>query len=154
MTTSVIGSLPTHILSAVAERKKDGKNKSALVVSSTHAEAAQVTTRFVQRLQALGKLGEEQVIDPWIPAHLTEAQKTDATEYNPGDLLMFHQNAKGYTKGTRLVLTEGMRPPIELANRFEVYRPVPSGDCRRRPGADHGVGERPRTASTPATGRS
>jgi conjugative relaxase-like TrwC/TraI family protein len=111
-------------LAAVAERKKDGKNKSALVVSSTHAEASLVTNAIRERLQALDKLGDEQVIDSWIPAHLTEAQKTDATEYNPGDLLMFHQNAKGYTKGTRLVLTEGMRPPVELANRFEVYRPV------------------------------
>ena len=50
-------------LAAVAERKKDGKNKSALVVSSTHAEAAQVTDAIRERLQALGKLGDEQVID-------------------------------------------------------------------------------------------
>jgi conjugative relaxase-like TrwC/TraI family protein len=111
-------------LAAVSERKKDGKYKSALVVTSTHAEAAQVTSAIRGRLKALGKLAEEQVVTSWIPTHLTEAQKTDATEYNPGDLLMFHQNAKGYTKGTRLVMSEGVWPPIELANRFEVYRPA------------------------------
>jgi conjugative relaxase-like TrwC/TraI family protein len=111
-------------LSAVSERKKDGKRKSALVVSSTHAEANQVTSAIRARLKSLGKLGEEQVVASWIPAHLTEAQKTDGTEYNTGDLLMFHKNAKGYTKGARLVMTEGARPPVELANRFEVFRPA------------------------------
>ena len=43
----------------------------------------------------------------WVPAHLTDAQKADATEYEPGDLLQFHQNAPGYKKGSRLIVGEG-----------------------------------------------
>jgi hypothetical protein len=39
-------------------------------------------------------------------------------------LEQFQQNAKGFTKGTRLIVSETEVPPIELANRFEVYRPV------------------------------
>ncbi len=117
--------LANAYLAAVSERKKDGKNKSALVVSSTHAEAAQATNAIRERLKMQGKLGEEQVITSWIPTHLTEAQKTDVTEYNPGDLVLFHQNAKGFKKGARLIAREGARPPIELANWFEVYRPAP-----------------------------
>ena len=66
---------------------------------------------------------------------------------------MFHQNAKGYTKGDRLVMTEGARPPVELANRFEVYRParlaLAVGDRVRITAS-----ARPRTASIDsATGR-
>jgi hypothetical protein len=59
-----------------------------------------------------------------VPAHLTDAQKADATEYTPGDLLQFHQNAKGFKKGSRLVVAEGTALPTDQANRFEVYRPV------------------------------
>ena len=57
-------------------------------------------------------------------AHLTDAQKADPTEYEPGDLLQFHQNAPGYKKGSRLIVGEGIKPPTELAKRFEVYRPT------------------------------
>ena len=45
-------------------------------------------------------------------------------QYEPGDLLQFHQNAPGYKKGSRLIVGEGVKPPTELANRFEVYRPT------------------------------
>jgi len=60
-----------------------------------------------------------------VPAHLTEAEKADQTQYEPGELLQFHQNAKGYKKGSRLIVGEGgAEPPTELANRFELYRPT------------------------------
>src|SRR5262249_29772442 len=38
--------------------------------------------------------------------------------------LQFHQNAKGFKKGSRLILDERSKPPTELAERFEVYRPT------------------------------
>ena len=69
-------------------------------------------------------MGEERIVKAWVPAHLTDAQKADATEYEPGDLLQFHQNAPGYKKGSRLIVGEGVKPPTELANRFEAYRPT------------------------------
>lgn len=58
-----------------------------------------------------------------MPTHLTEAQKADATQYEPGDMLQFFQNAKGHAKGSRLVVADGTVPPTDLAERFEVYRP-------------------------------
>ena len=39
-------------------------------------------------------------------------------------MLQFHQNAPGYKNGSRLVLGDGEKPPVEFANRFEVYRPA------------------------------
>src|SRR5207244_8679912 len=75
-------------------------------------------------LKEQGKLGEEHHLDVWVPAHLTDAQKGDATNYEPGDLLQFHQNAHGQTNGSRRVVQEGEALPLPYADRFEVYRPA------------------------------
>ena len=111
-------------LSAAAEKRRDGKPKSALVVSPTHAEGDRITQAIRTGLKAQGKLGEERIVKGWVPAHLTDAQKADPTEYEPGDLVQFHQNAPGHNKGSRLIIGEGGKPPTELAKRFEVYLPT------------------------------
>ena len=98
--------------------------KSALVVSPTHAEGDRITQAIRSGLKAKGALGKERLVAAWVPAHLTDAQKADATEYEAGDLLQFHQNAPGYKKGSRLIVGKGVKPPTELANRFEAYRPT------------------------------
>lgn len=116
--------LATAYLSAVAEKKKGGLPKTALIVSPTHAEGDRITQAIRAGLKLQGNLGEERILPGWTPSHLTDAQKADATEYEPGDLLQFHQNAPGYKKGSRLIVGEGGKPPTELAQRFEAYRPT------------------------------
>ena len=111
-------------MSAVAEKKKNGEYKSALVVSPTHAEGDRITQAIRDGLKAKGRLGKERIVNAWVPGHLTDAQKSDATEYEPGYLVQFQQNAPGFTKGSRLIVGDEVKPPTELANRFEVYRPV------------------------------
>jgi len=116
--------LAAAYLAAVAEKKKDGTPKSALVVSPTHAEGDRITDAIRDGLKAQGKLGKERIVKAWIPYHLTDPEKADPTVYEPGDLLQFHQNARGYKKGSRLIVGEGVQAPAELANRFELYRPT------------------------------
>ena len=116
--------LAAAYLAATAEKKKDGKAKSALVVSPTHAEAAKITQAIRDGLKAQGKLGQERVIDTWSPANLTDAEKFDPTIYEQGDLIQFHQNAQGYQKGTRVILGKEAKAPTDLAKRFDVYRPM------------------------------
>jgi hypothetical protein len=111
-------------LSAILEKDKKGKPKTALVVSPTHAEGARITHVIRDSLKADGKLGQEQTLATWVPARLTEAQKSDATQYEPGDLLQFHQNAPGHKNGSRLVVAEGTTLPVQHVGRFEVYRPA------------------------------
>jgi ATP-dependent exoDNAse (exonuclease V) alpha subunit len=112
-------------LSAVAEKKRGGQEKTAIVVSPTHAEADKITQAIRDGLRARGKLGKERLVNGWIPTHLTDAEKADRTQYEPGYLLQFHQNAAGgHKKGSRLVVSEGSAVPTEVAKRFEVYRPT------------------------------
>jgi conjugative relaxase-like TrwC/TraI family protein len=117
-------SLAAAYLAAAGEKKRDGKPKSALVVSPTHVEGDRITQAIRAGLKEQDKLGDERLVKAWVPAHLTDAQKADATEYEPGYLVQFHQNAKGFKKGARLIVGEGEMPPTEFANRFEVYRPA------------------------------
>lgn len=111
-------------LAAARERKANGEHKTALVVSPTHAEADRITRAVRAALKAEGRLGTEHVLPVWLPAHLTEAEKGDAANYQPGDLLRFHQNAPGHPNGTRLVVTGEGGVPVQHAGRFEVYRPA------------------------------
>src|SRR5262249_46497571 len=82
-------------LAAVAERKRNGEHRTALVVPPTHAEAARITHAIRDTLKSQEKLGKERTFDVWLPVHLTDAQKADATNLQAGDLLVFHQNAPG-----------------------------------------------------------
>jgi conjugative relaxase-like TrwC/TraI family protein len=116
--------LAAAYLAAVAEKKRGDDYKSALVVSPTHAEAQRITQAIRAGLKRRGKLGDERVVNAWVSGHLTDAEKSDPTQYDPGDMLQFHQNAVGYTKGSRLIIGEKTKPPTELAKRFEAYRPV------------------------------
>jgi len=117
-------SLAEAYLQASAEKKPDGSPKTALVVSPTHAEKDRITQVIRGELAAQGKLGEEREFTAWRPLHLTEAERGEAASYEMGDLLQFHQNAKGFKNGQRLVVSD--RPlPLEEAARFQVYRPEP-----------------------------
>jgi hypothetical protein len=111
-------------LSAILEKDKNGQNKTALVVSPTIAEGFRITKFIRDALKEDGKLGEERTLSTWVPARLTDAQKHDAANVEPGDMLQFHQNTPGHKSGSRLVVAEGARLPLQYAERFEVYRPA------------------------------
>ncbi|HTU92792.1 MAG TPA: MobF family relaxase, partial [Gemmataceae bacterium] len=111
-------------LAAVSEKHRGGKAKSALVVSPTWAEAEKITQAIRDGLKEKKKLREERVVKAWAPTHLTEAERRDPTQYEPGFLVQFQQNAKGFTKGDRLIVAGDGKAPTELAERLELYRPV------------------------------
>src|SRR5262245_9492201 len=64
-----------------------------------------------------GKLTKERRVTARVPTRLTDAEKADSTRYEPRDLIQFHQNAKGYTKGSQLIVGEdgGQRRPAGTA---------------------------------------
>jgi conjugative relaxase-like TrwC/TraI family protein len=99
------------------------RGKSALVVSPTHREGKTVTDKIREELRKAGKLGPEQRTFRTLQnANLTAAQRADAIQYRNGDVLVFHQNAKGFMKGER-VEVGGKALPLEQADRFTLFRP-------------------------------
>lgn len=111
------------------------QGKTALVIAPTHLEGEWCTDEIRGRLKQLGRLGEgERRFIALEAANLTEAERADLVNLNAGDVLVFHQNAKGYKKGERVVLGDGPAPASEAA-KYQVYRPgilpIAPGDAVR-----------------------
>ncbi|MEP3480183.1 MAG: MobF family relaxase [Fuerstiella sp.] len=99
------------------------KEESALVLSPTHKEGAHATAAIRRELKQRGRIGEQEVsVSRLIPRHLTEAERSDPAFFQKGDVIVFHQNAKGHRKGERITVTDSMPSEItELASRYSVY---------------------------------
>jgi conjugative relaxase-like TrwC/TraI family protein len=95
--------------------------KSALVVSPTHAEGERITNQIRQSLKESGDIGaKERKFAILQRTNLTQAERSDALNYADGDVLAFHQNAKGYRKGERLVVGQDDLP-LDQADKFRAY---------------------------------
>ena len=108
---------------AYADGVEAGKNM--LAVSPTHREKDRVTEAIRQELKARGLIGEEDREFTQLESiNLTDAERADAVNYQTGDVVVFHQNAKGgFRKGQRInVVGDGEGLPLHLAERFGVYR--------------------------------
>jgi len=96
--------------------------KTALVVSPTHAEGHRITAEIRRRLCERGRLGgDERTFTVLQNANLTEAERGDAENYLPGDALVFHQNAKGFTRGQRVAVTGNSALPLDQSARFQLF---------------------------------
>lgn len=122
---------------ATAQLGRDGKAKTALVVSPTHAEGGRTAAAIRMELKQQGRLGKtEREFSSLRPLNLTEAQRGQAGNYEPGEVIRFHQNAKGFTRGERVTVTgadamsvrvaraggEAAVLPLKDAAKFQVYR--------------------------------
>ena len=98
-----------------------GEGKTALVISPTHLEGNRITGEIRRSLRERGLIGtDHREFVTLENAHLTEAEKTDAVSYLPGDVIQFHQNAKGYQKGERVTVGDNGLP-LDQASRFTVF---------------------------------
>jgi hypothetical protein len=99
--------------------------KTILVVSPTHVEAARITAAIRGELRRAGRLGaEEHAFTRLVAVDSSEAERAQATTYRPGEVIQFHQNAKGFRKGQRLVVTDPAAVPVAEAGKFSLYRPA------------------------------
>lgn len=97
--------------------------KSALVISPTHREGGTITREIRQALQAERIVErKEHEIAVLRNARLTEAERGDPLSYGPGDVLQFHQNAKGFRRGERIAIGEPHEIPLDQSQRFTVFR--------------------------------
>jgi conjugative relaxase-like TrwC/TraI family protein len=111
-------------LRAMEDLKAIPENDRVLVVSPTHAEAAHITREIRSQLRQAGKLGkEDRDFTRLVAVDASEAERGLATTYRAGDVIQFHQNAKGHAKGERITVTDPADVPVALADRFSLYRP-------------------------------
>ena len=81
------------------------ENKSALVISPTHAEGERVTARIRERLKRAGTVGrDERQFLQLKNLQWTEAQRADARNYENGLVIQFHQNVAGFQRGERVAV--------------------------------------------------
>ena len=96
--------------------------KTGLVVSPTHAEGDRITTEIRRRLKDAGTLkGNERSFRVLESASLTEAERGDSVNYAAGDVLVFHQNARGFKAGHRLTVEPRTALPLDQAARFQAF---------------------------------
>ena len=121
------------LVSDYLQAREEGR--TALIIAPTHAEGDKLTEQVRTALKERRALGTEHNFIARKSLSWTEAQKGDVRNYQPGMLLEWHQNAKGFKRGEKAVVTErgngvilqkqdGTQTPIPLtqANRFDVYR--------------------------------
>ena len=101
------------------------QGKTALVVSPTHAEGARISEEIRRTLKDNGSIGADERTYPVLQnKSLTEAERGERLNYQPGDVLVFHQNAKGYARGDRVVVDNERSLPLDVAKRFNVFHPA------------------------------
>ena len=83
------------------------EDKSALVISPTHAEGDRVTARIRERLKRAEKLREEEREFLRLKnLQWTEAERSDARNYQSGMVVQFHQNVPGFRRGERVTVRQ------------------------------------------------
>ena len=109
--------------------------KSALIIAPTHAEGQKLTDALRTALKERGAIGKDHEFIARRSTGWTDSQKADLRNYEPGLVVEFHQNAKGFKRGEKAVVMEGKDGPLlqkqdgtcavlpaGQAQRFEVYR--------------------------------
>ena len=84
---------------------EDGK--TGLIIAPTHAEGERLTEAVRDALKEKGALGKERLFMARRGVGWTQAQKGDIRNYEPGMIIEFQQNAKGFTRGEKAVVMRG-----------------------------------------------
>jgi conjugative relaxase-like TrwC/TraI family protein len=110
--------MAAEYVQALAEKKK------TLIVSPTHHEAGLITAEIRRQLRDAGKLGgEEHPFFRLVNSNASEAERGLVQTYRVGDVLHYHQNARGVRKGTRVTVTDPAAVRLADAGKFSLYRP-------------------------------
>ncbi|APW58620.1 MobF family relaxase [Paludisphaera borealis] len=115
----------THMAADYVQALQSGTAwNDVLIVAPTHREAGHITGEIRAQLREAGKLGDdEREFNRLAAVDTSEAERGEAATYRAGDVLVFHQNAKGgFTKGDRLKVTDPAAVPVEHADKFALFR--------------------------------
>lgn len=89
-----------------------------LVVSPTHAEGAKVTNAIREARSEAGQLGAEKKFLQYQNLQWEEAERQLPENYRAGQVVQFHQNAKGVKRGEIFkVLGQGENGTVQIQNK-------------------------------------
>lgn len=112
------------------------QKKSALIISPTHAQGEALTDDLRERLRSENLIGKKDIpVVQYKNQSLTEAEKSDHRNYEPGQVIFFNQNSPGFKRGSqwnvkrvedREVLVsngEGVQKtlPLDKSKRFDLF---------------------------------
>lgn len=93
------GRIARDYLEAADGHNHQGKPNKVLVVSPVHAEGNAVTAHIRESLKQAGKIGEQDTATTrLVNLNWTQPQRADAANYQPGQVVQFHQNMPGGIK--------------------------------------------------------
>ena len=102
---------PQAVASAYRELTTD-PNRKVLVVAGTHEEIGRITHAIREGMKQSGDLGPGKVFERHTPLQWTEAQKKDLSNYQQGQVLLFHRSSHGIARNEALV--------VELSDRSHI----------------------------------
>ncbi|MBS1585842.1 MAG: relaxase domain-containing protein [Bacteroidetes bacterium] len=93
------------------------KGKSALVISPTHEQGEAVTDEIRLRLREKGLIGKKEItVARLTNTNMTEAQKSDGRNYEPGQVIQFSQNVPGIKRGSVWMVAQADGKTVQLQN--------------------------------------
>ncbi|MBN8698720.1 MAG: relaxase domain-containing protein [Chitinophagales bacterium] len=102
------------------------KGKSAIIISPTHAQGEAVTKEIRARLQGEGIIGKKEIkATQFSNLNLTEAEKSDIRNFQPGQIVQFNQNVPGYTRGSVWNVEATDEKSVQLKNSKGETKPIP-----------------------------
>ena len=114
--------LVTDYLKAVKE------GKSTIIISPTHEQGDAVTAALRERMRQARMIGKREASFLNLKnRNLTEAEKTDWRNYQPGQVVQFHQNLPGIRRGSRWKIGKADEGGILLQSPDGEAIPLPEG---------------------------
>lgn len=108
------------------------EQKTALVVSPTHAEGQAVTARIREGLRTAGELeGEERRFACLRSLGLTQAERGDGNRYAPGQVVQVHARMKGLKRGAQYQVVEQSQGRVWIATEDGEKAELPLGEAAK-----------------------
>ena len=120
---------PQAVASAYRELTTD-PNRKVLVVAGTHEEIGRITHAIREGMKQNGDLGSGKIFERHTPLQWTEAQKKDLSNYQQGQVLLFHRSSHGIGRSDALVVERSDKSHIIARDLNGVERIVSPTQAR------------------------
>ena len=105
-------------------------NRKVLVVAGTHEEIGRITYAIREGIKQGGDLGPGKIFERHTPLQWTEARKKDLSNYQQGQVLLFHRSSHGIARNEALVVERSDRSHIIARDLNGVERMVSPTQAR------------------------